>query len=127
GRATTGLRFKSEKGYSFRAQPLTSLSPSHEYLQMGTWEQSWGKLATEMAVGLVTLLLAVFNYVNLTLARSLSRAREVGIRKVSGALRWQVMSQFMTESMMLSLLALVVAYGMLLLIEPMPFVQRWLI
>jgi putative ABC transport system permease protein len=126
-RATKDLGFKSEKGYTFRVQPMTALSPSHESLQMGTWEQTWGKLATEMAVGLVTLLLAVFNYVNLTLARSLSRAREVGIRKVSGAVRWQLMSQFMAESVVLSLFALGVAYGLFLLIEPMPFVQQWLI
>ncbi|RCR65763.1 ABC transporter permease [Larkinella punicea] len=126
-RATKNLRFRSEKGYTFRAQPLTALSPSHETLQMGTWEQTWGKLATEMSVGLVTLLLAVFNYVNLTLARSLSRAREVGIRKVSGAVRWQLMAQFMAESVVLSVLALGVAYLLLLLIEPMPFVQQWLI
>ncbi|MFC5411005.1 ABC transporter permease [Larkinella bovis] len=126
-RATKDIRFGSEKGYTFRAQSLTSLSPSHESLMMGTWEQTWGKLATEMAVGLVTLLLAVFNYVNLTLARSLSRAREVGIRKVSGAVRWQLMAQFMAESVMLSVFALGVAYLLLMLIEPMPFVQQWLI
>ncbi|GAB3316459.1 ABC transporter permease [Larkinella ripae] len=125
-RTTKGLQFKSEKGYTLRAQSLAALSPSYEDLQMGTWEPTWGKLATEMGVGLVTLLLAVFNYVNLTLARSLSRAREVGIRKVSGAVRWQLMSQFMAESVVLSVLALGVAYGMLLLIEPMPFVQQWL-
>ncbi|GAB3905316.1 ABC transporter permease [Larkinella knui] len=126
-RNTKDLRFKSEKGYTFRAQSMTTLSPSHEDLAMGTWEQTWGKLATEMGVGLVTLLLAVFNYVNLTLARSLSRAREVGIRKVSGAVRWQLMAQFMAESVVLSVLALGVAYLLLLLIEPMPFVQQWLI
>ncbi|MGA0560368.1 ABC transporter permease [Larkinella sp. VNQ87] len=126
-RNTQGVRFQSEKGYTFRAQPLTDLSPSHEELVNGTWEQTWGKLATEMSVGLLTLLLAVFNYVNLTLARSLSRAREVGIRKVSGAVRWQLMAQFMAESVVLSVLALGGAYAMLLLIEPMPFVQQWLI
>lgn len=126
-RATKAIRFRSEKGYTFRAQSMTTLSPSREELQMGTWEPSWGKLATEMSVGLVTLLLAVFNYVNLTLARSLSRAREVGIRKVSGAVRWQLMGQFMAESVVLSVFALGVAYVFLMLIEPMPFVQQWLI
>ncbi|GAB3263876.1 ABC transporter permease [Larkinella harenae] len=125
-RNTQGLRFRSEKGYTFRAQPMTALSPSREELQMGTWEPTWRGKAAEVGVGLITLLLAVFNYVNLTLARSLSRAREVGIRKVSGAIRWQLMAQFMAESVVLSLLSLVVAYGMLLLIEPMPFVQQWL-
>ncbi|RAJ95443.1 putative ABC transport system permease protein [Larkinella arboricola] len=126
-RNTKGIQWKTEKSYTFRPQSLATLSPAFEELQMSTWEPTWGKLATEMAVGLITLLLAVFNYVNLTLARSLSRAREVGIRKVSGAVRWQLMSQFMAESVILSVFALGVAYLLLRLIEPMPFVQQWLI
>lgn len=126
-RNTKGIQWKTEKGYTFRTQSVAKISPAFEELQMGTWEPTWGKLASELGVGLVTLLLGVFNYVNLTLARSLSRAREVGIRKVAGAVRWQLMGQFMAESAVLSVLALVVAYGMLALIKPMPFVQQWLI
>ena len=126
-RATKGLRFTSEKGYTLRSQPLTQLSPPREDLMNSTSEPSAGKLETELGVGLLTLLLAMFNYVNLTLARSLSRAREVGIRKVSGALRWQLMGQFMAESVVLSILGLGLAYGMLQVVKPMPFVQQWLI
>lgn len=126
-RATKGLRFATEKGYTFRSQALTQLSPPREDLINSTREPTAGKLETELGVGLLTLLLAVFNYINLTLARSLSRAREVGIRKVSGALRWQLMGQFMAESVILSLLGLGLAYGMLQLVKPMPFVQQWLI
>ncbi|WP_080054603.1 ABC transporter permease [Spirosoma aerolatum] len=124
---TKGLHFANEKGYTFRSQPLATLSPSREELMLGTYEPSLGKLETEMIVGLLTLLLASFNYINLTLARSLSRAREVGIRKVAGALRWQLMGQFMAESAILSMLGLGLAYGMLQLVKPMPFVQQWLI
>lgn len=126
-RATNGLRFASEKGYTLRSQPLTKLSPAREELMNATYEPTIGKLETELGVGLLTLLLAAFNYINLTLARSLSRAREVGIRKVAGALRWQLMAQFMAESVVLSLFGLSMAYGMLQLIKPMPFVQQWLI
>ena len=126
-RVTKGLRFANDKGYTFRSQPLTKLSPAREELMHATYEPTAGKLETEMGVGLLTLLLAAFNYINLTLARSLSRAREVGIRKVAGALRWQLMGQFMAESAVLSLVGLGLAYGMLQLIKPMPFVQQWLI
>jgi putative ABC transport system permease protein len=126
-RVTKDVRFTTEKGYTFRSQALTSLSPSREELMNATYEPPVGKLATEMGVGLLTLLLAAFNYINLTLARSLSRAREVGIRKVSGALRWQLMGQFMAESVILSVLGLGLAYLMLQLVKPMPFVQQWLI
>ncbi|GAA4446986.1 ABC transporter permease [Nibrella saemangeumensis] len=122
-----GLQFTREKGYSFRTQALTNVSPGLEELAMSTYERQIGGLLVEIGVGLLTLLLAAFNYINLTLARSLSRAREVGIRKVSGALRWQLMGQFMAESVVLSLLALGLAYVMLQFVKPMPFVQQWLI
>ncbi|MBO0937457.1 ABC transporter permease [Fibrella sp. HMF5335] len=126
-RATKGLRFANEKGYTLRSQALTQLSPPREGLENSTYEPTAGKLATEFGIGLLTLLLAVFNYVNLTLARSLSRAREVGIRKVAGALRWQLMGQFMAESVILSVGGLGLAYVMLQFVKAMPFVQQWLI
>ncbi|GAB3175472.1 ABC transporter permease [Telluribacter humicola] len=126
-RVTKGLAFATEKGYSFRAQRLADFSPSYEDLVHGTYEPQIGGLLIEMGVGLITLLLAAFNYINLTLARSLSRAREVGIRKVSGAVRWQVVGQFMAESVVLSMLALGLAIVMLELVKPMAFVQQWLV
>lgn len=126
-RATRGLRFADIKGYSFRTQQLSRLSPARGEMMYGTYEPQVPGLLVELGVGLVTLLLAAFNYVNLTLARSLSRAREVGIRKVSGAVRWQLMGQFMAESVVLSLLALGLAFMMLELVKPMAFVQQWLI
>ncbi|OIN56256.1 ABC transporter permease [Arsenicibacter rosenii] len=120
-------QFPYAKRYSFRSQPLTSISPAFKELAFSTYEPQIGGLSVEMAVGLVTLLLAGFNYVNLTLARSLSRAREVGIRKVSGAVRWQLIGQFMAESVVLSVLALLLAFVFLQLVTPMPFVQQWLV
>lgn len=126
-RVTKDLQFQSEKGYSLRAQALTDISPAFEELYYSTYEPQVGGLMAEFGVGLLTLLLAGFNYVNLTLARSLSRAREVGVRKVSGAVRWQLMGQFMAESMVLALLALCLAFVFLELVKPMAFVQQWLI
>lgn len=126
-RTTKIIQNTKINSYHFRAQALSAIAPAHEELIRGTYEPTYGKLATEMGVGLLTLLLAVFNYINLTLARSLSRAREVGIRKVVGGLRWQVMAQFMAESVILSLLGLALAFVGLKMVEPMVFVQRWLI
>ena len=125
-RVLRGLSFQREKGYSFRLQALTNFSPSREELQYSTYEPQVGGLLVEMGVGLLTLLMAAFNYINLTLARSLARAREVGIRKVAGAVRRQLLAQFMAESVVLSLLALALACGMLELVRPMAFVQQWL-
>ncbi|WP_020606328.1 ABC transporter permease [Spirosoma spitsbergense] len=126
-RATRDLRFKTIKGYSFRTQRLDAISPSRQELMYGTYEPTVAGLLAEFGIGLITLLMAGFNYVNLTLARSLSRAREVGIRKVAGAVRWQLLGQFMAESVVLSLLALGLACVMLELVKPMSFVQQWLI
>ena len=63
-------------------------------------------------IALLILLIACFTYVNMSTARSLERAREVGIRKVAGASRAQVFWQFIGESVILSLLAL--AFSLLL-------------
>ena len=126
-RVTNYLNPDKVKEYSFRAQALTKISPGSEELQLSTYEPQVSGLLAEMAVGLVTLFMAGFNYINLTLARSMSRAREVGIRKTSGALRWQLLWQFMAESVVISLFSLGLAFLMLELVKPMAFVQQWLI
>ncbi|HLX93950.1 MAG TPA: ABC transporter permease [Puia sp.] len=61
------------------------------------------------AVGLFILLIACVNFVNLTTARSAERAKEVGIRKVVGALRFQLARQFIGESVIICLIAFVLS------------------
>ena len=61
------------------------------------------------AVSLFVLLLAVVNFVNLATARSSGRAREVGVRKVLGSARRDLVGQFLLESLVFSLLALLFA------------------
>lgn len=58
------------------------------------------------AVALFILIIASINYMNLSTARSAGRAKEVGIRKVLGSFRHQLIRQFLTESMILSLISL---------------------
>ncbi len=69
------------------------------------------------AVAVFMLMIACINYMNLATARSAGRAKEVGIRKVMGSQRRQLMTQFITESVVLALIALVVSllliYGLL--------------
>ena len=111
--------------YTFRSQPFSRISPAWEDLGESTWEPTLGTLLGIGGMALVILVLAGFNYVNLTLARSLSRAREVGIRKVAGAHRSQLVRQFLAESVLLAFLALWLAYFMLLLLEQLPAVRQW--
>ena len=69
-------------------------------------------------IAFVILLLACINFVNLSTARSAQRAREVGIRKVVGAYRWQLVRQFLGESILVAMAAMVLAFGIAQLAQP---------
>lgn len=70
------------------------------------------------AVGISILLIACINFINLTMAQSLGRAKEVGIRKTIGAKRGQVVRQFVVESGFTVLLSVIVATGFSVLFLP---------
>lgn len=77
----------------------------------GEWRTN-GSIATVYtfsAVALFVLLIACINFMNLTTARSTQRAREVGVRKVVGAKRSQLIAQFMGESIMLTAFSMLLA------------------
>ena len=69
-----------------------------------------GYVYTLAAVGLFVILIASFNFMNLSTARSANRAQEVGVRKVFGAFRQQLITQFMVESVIISFVSLMVAF-----------------
>lgn len=66
----------------------------------------------------VVILSACFNYTNLSIARSLRRSREVGVRKVMGAFKSQVVTQFVVEAVIISLAALTFAILLFIFIKP---------
>src|SRR6185437_9540471 len=70
------------------------------------------------AIALFILLIACINYMNLSTARSTLRAKEIGIRKVSGAGRPELISQFLCESVLIAYLALIMATGLTVLLLP---------
>jgi putative ABC transport system permease protein len=69
-------------------------------------------------VGAFVLLLACINFMNLSTARSEQRAKEVGIRKSIGSVRRQLVSQFLSESLLVVLLSFVLAMGLVALFIP---------
>lgn len=79
----------------------------------------------------IVLITSCFNFTNLSIARSLTRAREIGVRKVTGAMRWQLFVQFISESVVIALFALVFAivfiYALRPFIEDLAFVRflKW--
>ena len=110
----SGLQLETrDKGYEFYLHPLQDITPGPELSnQMGHGLPSF--LLNFMAIlGSVVLLMSVFNFTNLMIAKSLGRAREIGIRKVVGAQRRQVFIQFVSETVLFSLVALVFSYFLL--------------
>ncbi|HYE54262.1 MAG TPA: ABC transporter permease [Chitinophagaceae bacterium] len=103
--------------FAFKTQPLNAITPSSLQLMNDIGSGTdWSKIWTEIGIALLILLAACFNYTNLTIARALTRAKEVGIRKVSGAKRHQVFTQYVVESIVIALLSLGLALVFLQLI-----------
>jgi putative ABC transport system permease protein len=70
-------------------------------------------------IAVLILLIACVNFMNLSTARSANRAREVGIRKVTGSTKGHLIIQFLTESIVLSFVSLLLALGIAVLLLPM--------
>jgi len=70
------------------------------------------------AIALFILLIACINYMNLSTARSTLRAKEIGIRKVVGAQRKEIIAQFLSESVLIAYLSLAIAFGLTGLLLP---------
>jgi putative ABC transport system permease protein len=70
------------------------------------------------AIAGLILVIAIINYMNLSTARSMERAREVGVRKVVGAVRMELFWQFISESILVSLAAVAIALGIVYLLLP---------
>jgi len=77
-----------------------------------------------MAVAIIVLAIACFNFINLATARSTWRAKEVGMRKALGAHRGNLVNQFIGESFLISLLSLLLAIGIVELI--LPFINSFI-
>ena len=69
-------------------------------------------------VGFVILILAGINFVNLSVGQSMKRAKEVGVRKVMGAFKNQLIGQFLSESLLLTLMAAILGLGVATLLLP---------
>ncbi|SDF13605.1 putative ABC transport system permease protein [Dyadobacter soli] len=71
-----------------------------------------------LGIAFFILLIAVFNFINLSTARSARRAREVGVRKVMGSSRTDLIGQFLAESLLFTFLALLVGLGLVYVLLP---------
>lgn len=99
---------------------LQPLSKAHLY---SDFENDIGKTGSAVAVwglliiAVLIIVIAWINYINLATAKSLERAKEVGIRKVAGATRQQLIRQFLTESFIINIVALLIALFLVNLVQ----------
>jgi len=102
------------KTWAIHLNPLRNihLTPQKQYEREAKGNRN--AVNALMLVALAILVIAWFNYINLTTARALDRAREVSVRKVSGASKRHIVIQFLMESLLVNGVALVLAIGVML-------------
>jgi len=112
------------KNYKLFLQPLKdvhagSVSITHDYHNFQKFDTRYTYIFSVLAV--LVLIIACINFVNLSTALAASRAKEVGVRKSIGAFRLQVAAQFIGESILVAVFALLVAIVVVYL--ALPFVR----
>lgn len=115
----TDREFKS----NFELQPLQEIHAETEQFQSAADEFNAHNikpfyLYTFAALGIILLLTACLNYMNLATAVAIKRTREIGTRKTLGAPRFQMVRQFVTDSIVLSLLSLIIAIALVYAVLP---------
>lgn len=103
----------------FGLQPLLAITPGEIMNNSIGPQLPWVFVYFLGGLSLVILVTSCFNFTNLSIARSLTRAREIGVRKVAGAARWQIFTQFMVESVVVAFSALIIAIFLLVVLKPM--------
>lgn len=121
------LRDKNDQ-YYFESQALSDIMPSRDLSnEIGVGTPSI-VMYFLIALGVLIMLSACFNYMNLSVARSLKRAKEIGVRKVIGARKKDIVFQFLGEAVLIAVIALALAIGLLQFLIPAfyglhPFVE----
>jgi putative ABC transport system permease protein len=102
-------------GMVFHLQPLRSIHLNSDFMFEAEPGGNARSVYALIVVAIFLVVIAWVNFINLSGARSLERAREVGMRKVTGAFRSQLLVQFLFESVLLNLLAILLALLLVLL------------
>jgi putative ABC transport system permease protein len=107
-------------GIDFKYE-LQNIRDIHLYSKIGEEAETGGDIAYIYIFGAIAffvLLIASINYMNLSTARSMKRAREVGIRKVLGSFKRQIIVQFLTESVIYTFIALIISIIIVMALLP---------
>jgi putative ABC transport system permease protein len=115
-----GESFK--KAFYLLEYKLVKLADIHLHSSISNELEVNGSYRNVYSLGIIAflvLLIAFINYLNLATSRAVERAHEVGIRKASGALRKNLILQFLTESVLLNLIALIISFSGVFLLFPL--------
>ena len=107
------------KEFHFYMQPLTDIQLNSLYLTKEQQVRSNKQTVYFLSlIALLILVIAWINYINLSTSKSVERAQEVGLRKVIGASKKQLVFQFLFESTIVNLLSIIMAMGFVILAMP---------
>jgi ABC-type antimicrobial peptide transport system permease subunit len=114
-------KFLPKSQITLSLQPLFDIYLHSDFAFTTDWSKTSNIMYVRIftAVGLIVLLIAIFNFINLSTARAIQRAREVGVRKAIGAFRRQLIVQFIGESLFMTLLAVTTAQVLLQVFLPL--------
>ncbi|CAN5585643.1 ABC transporter permease [soil metagenome] len=112
---------KNNLQYSLVAEPLSSLylhGQARGNKAGATASGNYKNIYVFSIVAIFVLFIACFNFINLTTALSLKRAKEIGVRKVTGATKKQLTYQFLTDALTVSFLAFIIAIILCTALQP---------
>jgi putative ABC transport system permease protein len=120
-----GEKYQKERGNSrasYLIQPLEEIHFDSRFGNLGDHQTSKTTLWTLSFIGVLILLMACINFVNLATAQAVGRSKEVGVRKVLGSMRSQLMAQFLSETTLIVLVS--VGLAVVLAKAALPFIRE---
>ncbi len=113
-------KYNFKESFIYGLQPLLDMHLSTDYRSENGLTDASNPVYSRIlsAIAIFILIIACINFINLTIARSMKRAKEIGIRKVIGGERKQMIFQFLGESYLLSLGAFIFAMVLVILVLP---------
>ncbi|NUM80386.1 ABC transporter permease [bacterium] len=107
-----------QDGRVHHLQPLSDMHYNTDYGVFSDYSTSKNTLWTLGLIGVFLIVTACINFINLATAQAESRSKEVGVRKVLGAFRGQLVSQFLGETFLITIMAVIFALGLTEVLMP---------